>query len=252
MNTTMNNVMTETNTMDEINAMNEITINTINMNTLDNPLNLLVLEFYEPEFAKFLRKHFSKEIIEEVISNHKIGEAVTWEYIPIVQSKYYFDKGYPCETRQYSHDFRVFMDYKGKTWESYETKMAYKFYVSQKYKLYMKDIIKEAIYLAYPWMKEFRFVCYSYEYNRENYEFYLTCDNGKPMYVPMSTLTEHNPKIAEERTVTYYNEYYRWPGGWGKDVTESDVMKWRKENTVDLIESKTWKKFCDYLTKESV
>ena len=139
--------------------------------------------------------------------------------------------------------------YKGKEWKSYETKLAYKFYVSQKYKFYMVDIIKEAIYLAYPWMKEFEFDCYSYEYNTKNYEFYLTCDNGKSMYVPMSTLTEHNPKIAEERTVTYYNEYYRWPGGWGKSVTEADVMKWRKENTTDLIESETWKKFCDYLTK---
>ena len=244
MNTTTNNVMNET--------MTEITINTINMNTLDNPLNLLVLEFYEPEFTAFLRQHFSKEIIEEVISNHRIGEVVTWEYVPIDQSSYYFKKGYPCEPKQYSHDFDVYMIYKEKEWTSKETKLAYKFYVPQKYKSYMRNIIKEAIYLAYPWMKEFRFECYSPNYNTENYEFYLTCDNGKSMYVPMSTMTEHNPKIAEERTVTYYNDYYRWPGGWGKGVTEADVMKWRKENTVDLIESKTWKKFCDYLTKESV
>ena len=243
MNTTMNNTMTETNTMDEI------TINTINMNTLDNPLNLLVLEFYEPEFTKFLRQHFSKEIIEELISKRRIGDVVTWEYVPVNQSSYYYSKGYPCEPKVYSHDFRIFMDYKGKTWESHETKPAYKFYIPQKYKSYMRDIIKEAIYLVYPWMKEFRFECYSPNYRLENYEFYLTCDNGKSMYVPMSTMTEHNPKIAEERTVNYYNEYYRWPGGWGKAVTEADVMKWRKENTVDLIESKTWKKFCDYLTK---
>ena len=239
MNTTMNN----TNTMDEI------TINTINMNTLDNPLNLLVLEFYEPEFTTFLRQHFSKEIIEEVISNRRIGNVVTWEYVPIEQSSYYFKKGYPCEPKQYSHDFKVFMDYKGKTWESYETKRAYMFYIPCKYNSYMTNIIKEAIYLAYPWMEEFKFDCYSPEYRMENYEFYLKCDNGKSMYVPISTMTEHNPKIAEERTVTYYNEYYRWPGGWGKGVTEADVMKWRKENTVDLVESKTWKKFCDYLTK---
>ena len=239
--TTMNTTM---------NTMDEITINTINMNTLFNPLNLLVLEFYEPEFAKFLRKHFNKEIIEEVISNHKIGEAVTFEYVPVDRSSYYFKQGYPCEPKQYSHDFKIFMDYKGKTWESYETKIAYKFYVSQKYKLYMADIIKEAIYLTYPWMKEFKFECYSPEYRMKNYDFYLKCDNGKSMYVPMSTLTEHNPKIAEERTVKYFNEYYRWPREWGKDVTEDDVTKWRKENTTDLIESKTWKKFCNYLTKQ--
>lgn len=237
------------NTMTETNTMNEITINTINMNTLDNPLNLLVFEFYEPEFTSFLHHHFSKEIIEEIISKHRIGDVVTWKYVPVDQSSYCFKKGYPCETKQYSHDFKVFMDYKGKTWESYETKLVYKFYVPQKYKLYMEDIIKEAIYLVYPWMKEFKFECYSPEYRMENYEFYLTCDNGKSMYVPMFTLTKHNPKIAEERTVTYYNDYYRWHGGWGKDVTEADVMKWRKENTVDLVESKTWKKFCEYLTK---
>ena len=242
--TTMN-----TNTLTGNAVMDEITINTINMNTLDNPLNLLVLEFYEPEFTKFLRQHFSKEIIEELISKRRIGDVVTWEYVPVNQSSYYYSKGYPCEPKVYSHDFRIFMDYKGKTWESHETKPAYKFYIPQKYKSYMRDIIKEAIYLVYPWMKEFRFECYSPNYRLENYEFYLTCDNGKSMYVPMSTMTEHNPKIAEERTVTYYNEYYRWPGGWGRAVTEADVMKWRKESTVDLIESKTWKKFCDYLTK---
>ena len=252
MNTTMNNTMSETNATNEINAMTEITINTINMNTLDNPLNLLVLEFYDPEFTNFLRQHFSKEVIEELISKHKIGDVVTWEYVPVDQSSYYFREGYPCEPKQYYHSFRVLMNYKGRTWESHETKLAYKFYIPQKYKSYMKDIIKEAIYLVYPWMKEFRFNCYSPNYRMENYEFYLTCDNGKSMYVPMSTLTEHNPKIAEERTMSYYNEYYRWPGGWGKDVTEENVMKWRKENTVDLVESKTWKKFCDYLTKESI
>lgn len=231
------------------NVIPEITINTINMNTLDNPLNLLVLEFYEPDFTGFLRQHFSKEAIEEVINKHKIGEVVTWEYISVDQSSYWFKKGYPCESKVYSHEFNIYMTYKGKEWTSKETKPAYKFYIPQKHTPYMADIIKELIFLIYPWMKEFRFNCYSWEYNTKNYEFYLTCDNGKSMYVPMSTMTEHNPKIAEERTVNYYNEYYRWPGGWGKAVTEADVMKWRKENTVDLIESKTWKKFCDYLTK---
>ena len=239
--TTMNNT-----------TMTEISTNTINMNTLNNPLNLLVLEFYEPGFINFLHQHFTKEAIEEVISKHKIGETVTWEYVPVDRSSYHFKKGYPCEPERYSHDFKIFMEYKGKVWESYETKLAYKFYVPTKYKSYMADIIKELIYLVYPWMKEFRFKCYSPNYNRGNYEFYLTCDNGKSMYVPMSTMTEHNPKIAEERTVTYYTEYYRWPGGWGKDVTEDDVMRWRKENTVDLVESKTWKKFCEYLTKENI
>ena len=82
-------------TMNEINTMDEITINTINMNTLDNPLNLLVLEFYEPEFTNFLRQHFSKEAIEEVINKHRIGEVVTWEYISVDQSSYWFKKGYP-------------------------------------------------------------------------------------------------------------------------------------------------------------
>lgn len=241
-----------TNTMTENTVMTEISINTINLNTLSNPLNLLVLEFYESDFTGFLRQHFSKEAIEEVINKHRIGDIVTWEYVPVDQSSYYFKKGYPCEPKQYSHDFKIYMDYKGKIWESHETKLAYRFYVPKKHKLYMKDIIKELIYLVYPWMKEFRFNCYSPSYNMENYEFYLTCDNGKSMYVPMSAMTEHNPKIAKERTVSYYNEYYRWPGGWGKDVTKEDVMKWRKENTVDLVESKTWKKFCDYLTKESV
>ena len=234
----------------EINPMDEISINTINLDTLFNPLNLLVLEFYEPDFIDFLYQHFTKEAIEEVISKHKIGEVVTGEYVPVNQSSYCFKKGYPCEPKQYSHDFKVFMTYKGKEWESYETKLAYKFYVPVKYKTYMANIIKELIYLAYPWMKEFKFNCYSWQYSTKNYEFYLTCDNGKSMYVPMSTLTKHNPKIAEERTVTYYTEYYRWPGGWGKNITEKDVMKWRKENTTDLIESKTWKKFCEYLTKQ--
>ena len=238
-----------TNTLTETTVMDEITINTINMNTLNNPLNLLVLEFYEPDFTSFLRQHFTKEIIEEVISKHRIGDAVDWEYVPVNQSSYYFKKGYPCEPKQYAHDFEIFMDYKGKEWKSYETKLAYKFYVSQKYKFYMVDIIKELIFLTYPWMKEFKFECYSWQYNTKNYEFYLTCDNGKSMYIPMSTLTKHNPKIAEERTVTYYTEYYRWPGGWGKNITEKDVMKWRKENTTDLVESETWKKFCDCLTK---
>lgn len=233
----------------EINPMDEITINTINMNTLNNPLNLLVLEFYKPDFTGFLRQHFSKEIIEQVISKHRIGDVVDWKYVPVDQSCYYFKKGYPCEPKQYSHDFEIFMEYKGKEWKSYETKLAHKFYIPQKHTFYMADIVKELIYLVYPWMKEFKFECYSWEYGTKNYEFYLKCDNGKFMYVPMSTMTEHNPKIAEKRTVSYYNEYYRWPGGWGKGVTEADVMKWRKENTVDLIESKTWKKFCDYLTK---
>lgn len=250
MNTTMNNIMSEANATNETNVMNEITIYTINMKTLNNPLNLLVLEFYEPEFTTFLRQHFSKEIIEEVINNRRIGDVVTWEYIPVNQSSYYFKEGYPCETKQYSRVFRVFMDYKGKTWESYETKLAYKFYIPQKYKSYTAQIIKEAIYLAYPWMKEFKFDCYSYWYNEKNYEFYLTCDNGKSMYVPMFTLTEHNPQIAEERTVTYYNKYYRWPGGWGGGVTEADVMKWKKENTTDLIESETWKKFKNMMESE--
>lgn len=242
--TTMN-----TNTLTGNAVMDEISINTINMNTLNNPLNLLVLEFYEPDFTNFLRQHFSKEAIEEVISKHRIGEVVTWEYISVDQSSYWFKKGYPCESKVYSHEFDIYMTYKGKEWTSKETKPAYKFYIPQKHTPYMADIIRELIFLTYPWMKEFRFNCYSWEYNTKNYEFYLTCDNGKSMYVPMSTLTEHNPKIAEKRTVTYYNDYYRWPGGWGRAVTEADVMKWRKENTVDLIESKTWKKFCDYLTK---
>lgn len=238
--TTMNNTV-----------MDEISINTINMNTLDEPLNMLILEFYEPEFAEFLKKNFSEENISKVISSFRIRDAVIWEYVPVDNASYYYKKGYPCEPKQYSHDFSVYMDYKGKTWESTETKMAYKFYVPQKYKLYMSKVIKNLIYESYPWMKKFSFDCYSPEFNMKNYEFYLKCDNGRFMYVPMSTMTEHNPKIAEERTVSYYNDYYRWPGGWGMGTTKKEVMKWRKENTTDLIESKTWKKFCIYLDKKN-
>lgn len=232
--------------MNEKDTMSEISINTINMDTLNNPLNMLVLEFYEPEFTKFLKENFPEENINKVISNFRIGDVVTWEYVPVDNASYYYKKGYPCESNQYYHEFPVYMSYKGKIWESHETKKAYKFYVPQKYKSYMSKMIKDLIYESYPWMKEFIFNCYSPECCMENYEFYLKCDNNKSMYVPISTLIEHNPKIAEERTVSYYNEYYRWPGGWGKDVTEENVMKWRKENTTDLVESEIWKKFCNY------
>lgn len=130
-------------------------------------------------------------------------------------------------------------------------KNSYEFLISSPY-IQIGKYTKACLKQIFPWFSEFSWSCYNL--NTDNDYIYLNINSetiANCVYVPIRSMLQHDvPAIIKTHT-DYHTQYYSWPGGWGKSISEEQVLQWRKNN-LDLLESDIFKRFCRLLRNEPV
>ena len=232
----------------------KITLPKWDMKDLDLTPSITDLGKANKNFTDYLRLNFGDGILSEAANTLRRGNLFDWEYIPYETGFNYAISNAVALYHSYlvTHPIREF---KGDGWERSVDKLCIAIFKTRRYDFWTGKLLKKCLELKYPWMSKFDISDYSVSYTSDlnNYDSHLVFltvkkqDKKYFIYMPLKALVEGDIEAIKKYHTHYFTEYYKWPGGWSKGVTEKDVMTWRKENT-DILESNTFKKFCEYLT----
>ena len=227
------------------------------METLDLPITINDFSKFKQDYCSWLRANFGDGILSQVLDTHKQSEIFTWEYIP-------YDGGvraYPLFHGIVYDTTRVHpvKEYKGDGWTRTVNKECICVIKNANYEFITGKIFRECLELKYPWMKNFKLSEYAlHAYHGKTYDEELVFlyvpkeereGKGDCIYCPVGSLINGDIETIKETHTDYFNDYYKWPKGWGNGVTEEDVNRWRQE-ALGLLESPTFKKFCEYYQTE--
>ena len=150
---------------------------------------------------------FGEEIFERAIVNYDIKDFSTHQYVVRDEGtdRYYAQLGYPvlCDRTMWT-----FEEHKGE-WKREVQKLAREYRVPCHYQCNEKDLLKDCILLVNPNMANYKMSIYHLD--RPTDDIYVTCDNGKSLYVPVKAIVDKNYSLVEERMNTYWPSYYNRP-----------------------------------------
>lgn len=129
--------------------------------------------------------------------------------------------------------------------------VGYDVWIPKTYDFQYQMFIREMFELKYPWMIPFRPQLLLYAPNSEDDYIFLETGDKKigAFYIQLRHLKNLDIKKLVDTHIAYQKMYYRWPGGWGKEVTEQEVLKWRKEHSSAAWQEITMK-FLSYIELE--
>lgn len=188
--------------------------------TMDTILSIPTARIYVTNFDK-IEKFFKKSTLEEVVKNFKIRDFATFEYIPKEATgtyNHYINLGYVLITpNPVSAPYKEYATFKGKVWETTNYRLCYEFIVRDSYQLREKDLIRMALEIEFPYLKNFRYFVYHMDRKDDSDELYLCVDEkpigttylgNKSIYVPLKALKEKNSQIIIDRHTSYFKDYY--------------------------------------------
>ena len=236
------------------NSGEKITLPKWDISSLDLTPSITDLGKANQNLTDYLRLNFGDAILSEAINILKRRDLFTWEYIPYETGFNYAIANAVALYLPYlvSHPIKEF---KGDGWVRSVDKLCIAVFTTNKYDRWSGKLLKRCLELKYPWLTEFNISDYSITYFNStrgygNHFVYLHVkqnEKSRSIYMPLDALINGDIEAIKKCHTDYFTSYYKWPGGWSKGVTEEDVLGWRKEN-LDLLESDTFKEFCDYMT----
>ena len=234
----------------------KITLPKWDMKDLDLTPSITDLSKANKNLTDYLRLSFGDEILSEAANTLRRGNLFDWEYIPYETGFNYAISNAVALYLPYlvTHPVREF---KGDGWERSVDKLCIAIFKNKRYEFWTGELLKKCLELKYPWMTKFKISGFSVSYRNTpdgygDHLVYLYIKEGikeRSVYMPLKALVEGDIEAIKKYHTEYFTKYYSWPGGWGKGVTEKDVLGWRKEN-IDVLESDTFKEFCNYITRK--
>lgn len=223
---------------------------------LDLSPSITDLSKYDKAICDYFRLNFGDKILAEALNSFKKKDLFTQEYFPYESSFDYTISQAVALYLPYLVTYPI-KEFKGDGWERYVDKLCISVFVKNKYDLWTGKLLKKCLELKYPWLKFFKISEYSIGYgNFDEHLVFLSISNGeniksKNIYIPLKAFIDRDTEAIKKYHTDYFTNYYKWPGGWGKNITKEDVLGWRKEN-LDLLESDAFKEFCEYLEGKEV
>lgn len=225
-----------------------------NIKTLNLTPSVTDLGKVNKPFCNYLRLNFGDRILAEALNHLRRGDLFDWEYYPYESA---FNLAISQAVALYlpyltTHPIKEF---KGDGWERYVDKLCIAVFVKRKHNIWTGILLKKCLELKYPWLDKFKISNYSIDYGDfDKHLVYLKVfdkkrEKDKNVYIPLKAFIEGDVEAIKKYHTKYFTKYYSWSGGWGKDITKKDVLGWRKDN-LDLLESDTFKEFCDCLTNK--
>lgn len=159
------------------------------------------------------------------------------EYIPVSSgNQRYYSQNYPLipETRK---NFTFTEERNGWTRDHYED--AYQYVVPLNYQnVHLRKAFNEAILMAYPYLKKYKFNAYVPTYDSGSCDIYIKMpykykseEVTISLYCPLEALREKNPAMIYQRHFSYNSEYYK---------NQSEV----KDKILGVLNSQKYKAFC--------
>lgn len=158
------------------------------------------------------------------------------KYIPTSNKDSYYASHYECLPKV-KKDFRFIETWNDWTRDHYED--AYQYIVPLDYQnVYLSKIFKEAILMAYPYLKKYKFDAYVPTYGSNSSDIYIKMPykyKGEEvtvsLYCPLEALLEKNPDMIYQRHFGYNSDYYK---------TNLEA----KEKILGVLNSQKYKAFC--------
>lgn len=231
-----------------------ITLPLWNLDQLDLSPSITDLGKVNKKFCDYLRLNFGDEILSAALNDFRRKDMMTWEYIPFETGFHYALSKAIALYLPYlvSHPIK---EYRGDGWERTKNKLCIGIICNSPYDLWSGKLLKKCLELKYPWLEKFNISEFSVEACRDldNHLIYLPILNSegkkdRSVYIPLKALIEGDVEAIKKCHTDYFTDYYKWPGGWGKGVTEENVLGWRQRE-LDSLETDTFKEFCRYLTE---
>lgn len=230
-----------------------ITLPLWNLDQFDLSPSITDLGKVDKKFCDYLRLNFGDEILLTALNDFRRGDMMTWEYIPY-ENGFYFALGKAIALyRPYlvSHPIK---EWKGDGWERTVDKLCVGIICKSPYDFWSGELLKKCLELKYPWLKKFNISKFHVEAYRDldKHLVFLTIPNSeekknRSVYIPLKALIERDVDAIKKCHTDYFTNYYKWPGGWCKGVTEEDVLGWRQRE-LDSLKTDTFEEFCQYLT----
>lgn len=180
---------------------------------------------------------FSKEILNwlanEVI---KMSDVCAIQYIPTSNNTSYYE-AHCTRLPEIKRNFRFTKNWNGWTRDHYED--AYQYIVPFNYQsVYLRKAFNEAILMAYPYLKKYKFNAYVPTYGSGSCDIYIKMPykyKGEEvtvsLYCPLKALLEKNPDMIYQRHFGYNSDYYK---------TNLEA----KEKILGVLNSQKYKAFC--------
>lgn len=209
---------------------------TFDFSDLDKTPTIKDMEKYFYNFKNY-KAIFPIEILDKALSILTLRDITTFDYIPQSDMKYYINKEFPVLSKNPST--RTLVEHNG-PWKHEFSGYTYTVLQGNKYNFFEKEYIFKCLELMFPWFSSFRWDIYHLD--SENSDIYLKVDKKESVYVPVKAIINKDINAIIKHHIDYFTEYYCWPGGWGKGVTEADVLGWRAKY-LSYIDSKEFKRF---------
>lgn len=166
----------------------------------------------------------------------KMKDVCGIKYIPTSNKDSYYASHCECLPKV-EKDFRFIETWNGWTRDHYED--AYQYIVPLDYQnVYLSKIFKEAILMAYPYLKKYKFNAYVPTYGSGSCDIYIKMPykhKGEEvtvsLYCPLEALLEKNPDMIYQRHFGYNSDYYK---------TNLEA----KEKILGVLNSQKYKAFC--------
>ena len=159
------------------------------------------------------------------------------KYIPVSTNSVSYYETHYTRLPEIKRNFRFTKEWNGWTRDHYED--AYQYIVPYRYQsVYLSKIFKEAILMAYPYLKKYKFNAYVPTYGSGSCDIYIKMPykhNGKEvtvsLYCPLEALLEKNPDMIYQRHFGYNSDYYK---------SQPEL----KEQILGVLNSQKYKAFC--------
>lgn len=159
------------------------------------------------------------------------------EYIPVSsENKRYFSQNYPLIS-EIKKNFTFTKERNG--WKKDHREDAYQYIVPLNYQnVYLSKIFREAILMAYPYLKKYKFNAYVPTCGSGSCDIYIKMPykyKGEEvtvsLYCPLEALREKNPDMIYQRHFGYNSEYYK---------SQPEI----KDKILGVLNSQKYKAFC--------
>lgn len=148
----------------------------------------------------------------------------------------FYSQNYPF-IPEIKRNFRFTEEWNGWTRDHYED--AYQYIVPLDYQsVYLRKAFNEAILMAYPYLKKYKFNAYVPTCGSGSYDIYIKMPykyKGEEvtvsLYCPLKALQEKNPDMIYQRHFGYNSEYYK---------SQPEL----KEQILGVLNSQKYKAFC--------
>lgn len=170
----------------------------------------------------------------------KMSDVCGIKYIPVSFGKRgYFFQNYSL-IPEIKKNFKFIEEQNG--WERDHYEDAYQYIVPIDYQnIYLSKIFIEAILMAYPYLKKYKFSAYVPTCGFSSCDIYIKmsykCNNEEVttnLFCPLEALLKKDPDMIYQRHFNYYSSYYSYC----KDQPEL------KEQDIGVLNSQKYKAFC--------